>query len=242
MAEEPIPADEARLDELSDVSREAALLLKGKLIDRRAMDLRDLATFVKGSAGASYLLTGSTPNHRMVIHVEDGRVVSAAVEEMASGRRASGRDALARLGELLGAGAIPFNIFVLGEEGTIISPRRISAPALEEAREATRPIKAEARRAVVAEATDLLARKLTRFVEEALSVVRDVAEFEGCEVADVSFALSRGTLTVRVTLKRGLLRKCDARKLEGRLKGDVALVSSSAELELPVEVVCEVAK
>jgi hypothetical protein len=81
-------------------------------------------------------------------------------------------------------------------------------------------------------------KKIRELVNRIKSELNEVAPFYGCKPLDVKVELSRGVLTLKVTVtKKGIFSKCKKDKLEDVLAGDTDLILSMLDLDLPYNVI-----
>ncbi|WP_440059710.1 hypothetical protein ACSU1N_00700 [Thermogladius sp. 4427co] len=222
--------DYNRLDMLKDISTEAGLYIRSKLLRTIELSFNDVVNITSLSMGRNIIVTATLEDYKFAVYIEKDTLVSSLMYNLKDpSKRESGLKPLAYLAAL--ARDRPVKAFVyevlqhIEEEKT--SPLPPPARGVEEARELPRE-----------SLTHIQAEKINKFSRALERIVSDYANVSKCRVESFTVSISKGVLYVRVVVrKKGLLGKCDDARLKAFIERDIDLLIAEYEINMPVKII-----
>ena len=223
--------DYSRLELLKDLSTEANLLLRSKLVKVVKLGYDDVLNITSLSPDKNILVTVRLEDYKFTVYIEKGVLVSSSMVSLTqSSTRVAGLKPLVVLA--MSAKDRPVTAYVyevlplVEEEKTSQVPEKPRA----EAQKAEAPAVQQPLLAVEAE-------KIKSFNAELERLVNDYSNFYGCRVVSFGVSLSKGVLYVRVSVKKaGLMKKCEHLKLKEAIERDLELLASKYDVNMPVKI------
>ncbi len=237
-----MPIDTKRIDVLKDITFEAQLLMRSKFVRKITISYEDFKKIYELGKDKEILLTTNLEGKRFLIYIDHGRIVSTAVSDPKTSKRVVGLRPLATLILASRIKPLSFKLFEVQkefrEDVTRETPRRIYAELRTKREEKTEKKPGEKARSEEGKPVILeFSKKLKEFLDRITSELQEVAPFYGCKTIDVKIELSRGVLALKVFVtKKGLFSRCKVDKLEDVLAGDVDLILSMLDLDIPYRI------
>ncbi len=245
-----LPIDTKRIDVLKDITFEAQLLMRSRFIRKVTISYDDFKKINELGVDKEILLTTNLEGKRFLIYIDHGKIVSTAVSDPKTSRRIVGLRPLATLILASKIKPLSFKLFEVQkeyrEDVTREAPHRLyQRLKVEEKPARLQPHEMKAERGKEEKPPVILefSKKLKEFIDRITGELQEVAPFYGCKLVDVKIELSRGVLGIKVYVtKKGLFSKCKVNKLEDVLAGDVDLILSMLDLDIPYKIMVKEAK